>query len=171
MPAKKHIATITVGAGGAANITFASIPQAGTDLLVEVSTGPNAGNQSVYLLLNGASTSFSSKYLYGSGTAVASGTRTDNVFQGLTGSATAALGPSNGRVLIPNYAGTSNKAITVDTVWEQNGSTAFQWFYAGQWAQTSAVTSLQLTAVSLFTEGSTASLYMFTKGSGGASVA
>lgn len=171
MPAKKHIATITVAAGGAASISFTSIPQAGTDLLVEVSTGPSGGNQSVYLWLNGANTNFTSRYLYGSGTATASGTRTDNIFQGLTGSATAALGPSNGRVFIPNYTGSANKAISVDAVWEQNSSIAFQWLYAGQWAQTAAITSLQLTAVDLFTEGSTASLYMFTKGSGGASVA
>lgn len=171
MPTKKHLATITVGAGGAASISFTGIPQTGTDLLVEVSTGPSGGNQSVYLWLNGLNTNFSSRYLYGSGTATASGTRTDNVFQGLTGSATAALGPSNGSVFIPNYAGAANKAISVNTVWELNSSVSFQWLYAGQWAQTAAITSLQFTVVDGFTEGSTASLYMFTKGSGGASVA
>jgi len=42
---------------------------------------------------------------------------------------------------------------------------------AGVWPQTAAITSVQILGVGNFEQNSTASLYLITKGSGGASVA
>ena len=69
------IATVTVGAGGAASIEFTSIPSTYTDLQVLVST--RASNASIInnqrWTFNSSSTGYSYKELYGDGSNAASG--------------------------------------------------------------------------------------------------
>lgn len=176
MPAKKHLATITVGAGGAASIEFTSIPQVGTDLFVVLS-GRNSGSEpNFWVQLNGSASSNTTRYLYGSGNdagASASNTSTSGAIAGwasMSGNTASSFGSTS--VLVPNYSGADNKGIAIDGISETNGSSAFQGLFAGTWSNAAAVTSVKFTPISgTWAAGSTASLYMFTKGSGGASVA
>lgn len=167
----KLVNSVTVGAGGTASITFSGIPQDATDLVLLVSMGDSGGNQNCYMLFNGSNANFSSVNMYGTGDAVGSNGRTDNVFQGLTSSLTAASAPSAGQISISNYASSLNKTFLIDTTWENTTSTAFQWLTSGRWLNTAAINSITLTATNLFTQYSIASLYTITKGSGGASAA
>ena len=170
------IATVTVGSGGAANITFSSISQLFTDILVIGSFRDSASDvrSNVNILLNANTASNSSaRRLFGSGSAVAS----DN-FSGLTSvpgawtnSANATANTfSNFQIYIPNYAGSTNKSISMDSVTENNATAEQQGLTAGLWASTSAITSIELGSGFTLQQHSTASLYGILKGSGGATV-
>jgi hypothetical protein len=162
------VSTVTVGAGGAASITFSGIPQNATDILIKASLYNVSGNNNVNFAFNGSSTSFSSRSLYGTGASVASTSRTDNVFGGV------ANGNSNfssAGIYIPNYAGSTVKTFSIETVFEDNATIAFQWLHAGLWSSTAAITSITFSPVSnVIAQYSSASLYLITKGSDGATV-
>lgn len=150
------------------SITFSSIAGTATDLLVTCSLAPTAGNNNVLLSFNGSSTSFTSRGLYGTGSAVASYTRSDNVFGAVAGLSTTVF--SNAQIYIPNYAASTSKSFSIDTVTENNATVSFQWLHTGLWLNSAAITSVTLTAADQFATGSTVSLYSITKGSGGATV-
>jgi hypothetical protein len=156
--------TVTVGSGGAANIEFTSIPATYTDLVVKFSgrsarTGIDTDDMLV--TFNGASTNFSARVLYGSGSAAVSFTDT-SLFIGvyLTTTATASAF-SNGEIYIPNYAGSTNKSFSADSVSEQNATKAYATITGNLWNNTAAITSLLLKtgSGSNLVEYSTASLY------------
>jgi hypothetical protein len=66
----------------------------------------------------------------------------------------------NTDIYIPNYAGSANKSVSVDTVEENNGTTARALLGAILWSNTAAITALGLTPVSgSFVQYSTATLY------------
>lgn len=157
----KLIGTVTVGAGGAATIAFSGIPSTETDLVLSVSLAPSAGNNNVLLSFNGSSTSFSSQYIYGTGSATTGGTRSDNVFGALAGLSTTVF--SNAQIYIPNYAGATNKSFAIDTVTENNATVSFQWLHSGQWSNTAAINSITLTAADSFVQNSVVSLYTINK--------
>ena len=174
MPAKKHIATITVGAGGAASIEFAGIPQTGTDLVLEVS-GRNATSQhKLWMQVNASAAGYTYRSLVGSGSTVYSGANGDGNDRFAPQGYTVPAGASNFssiQIFIPNYAGASAKSVSFNGVSEANSSEAYQDATAGLWNSSAAVTSVKLFTSYPWAQYSTASLYMFTKGSGGASVA
>jgi hypothetical protein len=77
----------------------------------------------------------------------------------------------SGALYLPNYAGSTQKSFSVDSVGENNSTTAYQVLTAGLYNQTTAITALSvLTYGSSLVQYSTASLYGILKGSGGASV-
>jgi hypothetical protein len=170
------ISTVTVGAGGANVISFTSIPQTYTDLYLVTSmrnSASNGGNSwlSIPFNFNGSLTSVSSRLLYGTGSATAS--LTDSAMYigfGATSSDATANTFGSGSLYIPNYAGSTNKSSSADGVSETNGTAAGQMLSANLWANTAAITSINLTTGSLWVQNSTASLYGITKGSGGATV-
>lgn len=162
------IASASVGSGGAANIEFTGIPATYTDLLVKFSgrsarTGLDTDDMLV--TFNGASTNFSSIPMYGSGSAAVSFTDT-SLFVGvyLTSTATASAF-SNSEVYIPNYAGSTRKSLSADTVSEQNATKAYATFSAALWTNTAAITSLLLKtgSGSNLVQYSTATLYGISK--------
>lgn len=164
----KLVSTVTVGAGGASSIQFTSIPQTGTDLLLLVSGRSTNTSQAFEIRFNGSSASLSDRYLYGSGSAAASGT--DSAIYGYaTQSTDTASTFGNVQIYVPNYAGSTNKSLSVDSVTENNATAALQVLTAGLWANTAAITSLSLSGFT-FAQYTTASLYTITKGSGGATV-
>jgi len=75
------IATTTVGSGGAASITFSSIPGTYTDLVVKASVRSNQGNiaNSLTIQFNGSSANFTSRFIEGSGSTVSSFTSTNTI--------------------------------------------------------------------------------------------
>jgi hypothetical protein len=162
------VETITAGSGGVASMTFSSIPQTGTDLLLVVSHRAASGGPILKIRPNGSSTGFTARQLYGDGSSRASYTVTDeNIVSMQPGDATANTF-GNTSFYIPNYSGNTNKSISVDSVTENNGTTAYQEIIAILWSNTAAITSIVLTSTVNLAQHSTASLYIVTKGSGGA---
>lgn len=172
-----HISTITVGPSGAASIEFTGIPATGTDLLVVLSgRSGNLGttNGIQYLTINNnGSAIYTSRALKGSGSAASTYTVTNDTLGNIgstNSNASTASTFGNMSIYIPNYAGSTNKSMSIDSITEHNGTEAYAEINATMAATTSAITSLKLMAQSTLQQYSTASLYTITKGSGGATV-
>lgn len=166
------VSTVTVGSGGAASIDFTSIPQTGTDLLLALSERHSVDGNT-RLTFNGSTSGYTMKRLSGTGSSVNSNEYVSGVFiymEGQDNSYTASTF-GNASIYIPNYAGSTNKSVSWDSVTENNSTTADQQLISGVWANTAAITQVTIGLPSgVFTQYSTASLYLIEKGSGGASV-
>ena len=156
------IATVTVGSGGAADIEFTSIPATYTDLVLKLSArGTRALTyEAIKVEFNGSTANLSCKQLYGDGAAAASSSNgTQIVFDTDAANNTTSVFGSH-EIYIPNYAGSTNKSVSIDSVMEQNGTTAYAELVAGLWADISSITSIKLLpAAANFAEHSTATLY------------
>jgi hypothetical protein len=158
------IASSTVGSGGAATISFTSIPSTYTDLQIVYSLRSDTGSaaDNAEITFNGSTTTYSSKRLYGSGSAAASdSSSTYTVSTFINGDGATANTFGNGSLYLPNYAGSTNKSYSIDAVNENNATAAFSGLYALLWATTSAITSVQFkpNGGSNFKQYSTAYLY------------
>jgi hypothetical protein len=159
------ISSSTVGSGGAATITFSSIPSTYTDLLLNTSlrstTTGNANDRAAIVTFNGSASNYLAVRLVAyNGNTVASDTSTgiDIYYTGTTGTANTF---SNDSVYITNYASANNKSISVENASEQNSSTK-NWLslYAWRWADSAAISSITLTPdAGSFAQYSTAYLY------------
>lgn len=159
------ISSVTVGAGGASSIDFTSIPSTYTDLILKVSARGTTNGGALFVRFNGSSTGYSAKQLYGSGSAVGSGAGgggTTYLDGGIIGQSTNTANTfSNQELYIPNYAGSNNKSVSVDSVNENNATEAYAIFNADLWSNTAAITSISLTPQNgvTFVQYSTAYLY------------
>lgn len=168
------ISSVTVGAGGAATISFSSIPQTYTDLLLVIAGRNTATNTAGNMSLNGVTTSFTNRSLWGDGFGnTGSSAFTGGPDFGLSGSGDTANVFASAEFYICNYASASNKALSGIYGTENNGSSNNMAFEATLWANTAAITSITLTpqGSGSFAQNSMASLYGIIKGSGGATVA
>jgi hypothetical protein len=169
------IQSLTVGSGGAASITFSSIPATYTDLIL-ISSARHTSSTNDYLVaqLNGTTTGYSSMYLGGNGTGVEnySGLTTIGFIVGpVGGSAYTANTFQVSTTTIPNYAGATAKLCVQNGGFENNGSTALHAITTSRSTVTAAVTSILIKAISFnLAEHSRFSLYGVLKGSGGATV-
>lgn len=164
MATYKLIASSTVGAGGASSITFSSIPQTYTDLVIKYSLRSSRGGSSTYgfaVSFNSSSANTSGRLLTGNGSSAASVS-----FSGLMSLGNEVLSTvtantfGNGELYIPNYAGSNNKSASVDNVTENNGTTAFAELIANLWANSAAITSITLDGYGAnFVQYSSAYLY------------
>lgn len=150
--------------GTAASVTFSSIPQTYQTLKIICSmrstySGGTGLNASVYYSINGSSASQSGRYINGSGSAAASGTTTTAIISKLNGASMTASTFGNSEITFPNYAGSTNKPITVDSVSENNATAAWQELGASLKSDTAAITSVTLTTDNDFLANSTFSLY------------
>lgn len=173
------VSTVTVGAGGAASIEFTSIAGSFTDLMAVCSLRSNrsAVVDDIRFRINSDSTSgrYSFRFLYGSGSATgsgASGTETSGYMGSGVGNTVTASTNGNAQLYIPNYAGSTQKSYSSDSVTENNATNAEQIITAGLYNQTTAITSLSFFPANgtLWNQYSTISLYGILKGSGGATV-
>jgi hypothetical protein len=115
--------------------------------------------------MNGISANYSDRWLRGTGSAASSSNDTGFSYWPaiyVDGSSDTTNTFGNFIVSIPNYAGSTAKVMSWDAVTENNASFATQMIGAGLQASTAAVTSLTLTAGTLFAVGSTFSLYGLT---------
>jgi len=162
------IGSTTVGSGGQAAIDFTAISGSYTDLAiyfsargVATSDFPAAG-----MKFNSSSTSYSSRFLLGSGSSASSGSGGSTYIRlgNADGSAQTGSTFANTFIYIPNYAGSNNKSVSVDMVSENNATAAYANLSAGLWSNTAAITS-----ISLFIDGAnlaeytTATLYGISK--------
>lgn len=162
------IASVTVGAGGAASIDFTSIPSTYTDLCVKLSTRLNGAAATVRTSFNGSASGYSERMLYtnastGPFSASRSGTYVEWMYSDGTNNTANTF--NNADVYIPNYAGSNNKSFSIDNANEQNG-TADQLINinAALWANSAAITSITFTTGSTsFVQYSTATLYGISK--------
>jgi hypothetical protein len=159
------IASSTVGSGGAATITFSSIPSTFTDLCVKLSLRNDNANtipRSVFIGFNGTSTNESGRYLLGYNTSAQSGTLASDMYivYGLQEAGTTASTFASSELYIPNYASSNYKSSSADGVIEGNTSVAQLAFTANLWSNTAAITSITFTPeVGNFVQYSTAYLY------------
>ena len=166
------ISSVTVGSGGAATITFSSIPATYTDLvLVHSLRATNSSSarpeDTLLIRLNGDSTgtNYTIIYITGNGASSSSGTITsgyNGAYAGdFNGSTSEANTFANGSLYIPNYAGSNQKSYSADMVQENNAATAYMSLQAGLYNQTTAITSLTLIDhnANNFAQYSTAYLY------------
>ena len=160
--------TVTVGSGGAANISFTSIPATYTDLIVKFSGRTNytgAANDGVTLAFNGSTANFTTRFVFGDGASPSSST-SGSYTAGITGAANATASTfGSGEIYIPNYAGSTNKSVSVDTVNENNATSALALLGATLWSITSAITSITLTPTfgTLWNQHTSATLYGISK--------
>ncbi len=174
MPVKKLVQSVTVGAGGAASIEFTSIPQTGTDLLIICSLRNTNSNQKLWVQFNSSTTGYSYRGLAGDGTSAFSGANGDGTDRIATNTFVVPIGTDtfgNCSLYIPNYSGSTAKSVSIDAVGEANASTAYMDIDAASWSGTAAIASIKLFLATNLAQYSTASLYIITKGSGGATVA
>jgi hypothetical protein len=164
------IETKTLGTA-AASIEFTSIPQTFTDLLIVSSlrSTRNAGIDTSIIRFNGITTGYSLRELGGDGAAAFTGSSSTAGAGLATDAANTANTFANNSCYIPNYAGSTNKSFSTDTVNETNATTAYQILLANLWSNTAAITSFILTpnVGPNWAAGSTVSLYGITKGSDG----
>ena len=159
----RAIQTVTVGAGGIAEIDFQSIPQTYTDLMLVFSTREEStASAEMFLKFNNTTSNLQTKWFRGNGSSATSGT-TSNM-QLLTNSNSALASTfSNTYFYIPNYAGNNNKSAMSDGVVENNVTNSpdvFQNMAAYLWSDTAAITRITAYLSSGdFAEHSTATLY------------
>lgn len=156
----KLIASTTVGAGGAANITFSSISSAYTDLKLVWSVRAGA-DTAVAISFNGVTTNLSRRTLFGDGSAASSVTGSNLYILGGEGrSDWTANTFGNAEIYIPNYTSSNNKSASADAANENNATTAYMSLTAGLWSSSAAITSVTITPnAGTFEQYSSAYLY------------
>lgn len=165
------LATVTVGAGGIASVSFSNIPQTYTDLKLVVSARSTRNNatypvDNLNIAFNGASAGVSvaqrSLYTYEAtgSQIIASGNDTYlNNFMIKADGGTASTF-SSGEVYVSNYTSSNVKPISMDSVAENNSTKAWLMFNAGVSLITAPITSIQMYALSgNLVEHSTFTLY------------
>lgn len=147
-----------------ATIVFSSIPQTYTDLYLVCSLRSDADPET-FLYPNGSTSNLSGRLLRGNGSSADSAavvrwysnlsTATSNTFSNMT-------------AYFPNYAGSTAKSYSADSVSENNGTTAYQSINAGLWNDTTAISSLTIDLSSgNFVQYSSATLFGITAGQSG----
>lgn len=141
------IASVTVGSGGASSIDFTSIPSTYTDLVVKLSirnTSTESTNQ-IYVQPNSATTNLSSKLLFGNASIASSASYTSasSLWGYCSGNGSTSNTFGNSEFYFPNYAGSNNKSVIIDSVNETNATSASQSLLAGLWSSSTAISSLK----------------------------
>jgi hypothetical protein len=159
------IAAVSVGSGGASSIDFTSIPSTYTDLLIVLSARSARSDvrDSAELTFNNNTSNYTTRTLRGNGSSVDSGTGYSSSSinrPDVNGATSTANSFSNISFYISNYAGSNNKSVSIDSVFENNATEAWQILAAGLWSDSAAITSAKLEIdVSTFVQYSTATLY------------
>jgi hypothetical protein len=157
------IASITLGANSS-SVTFNSIPQTYTDLILVASVvGSSTASYSLLTLNSNTGANYSRSYMIGFGTTVTGG-RDSNAtsFAGLDIPATGST-PYNGTYNFLNY---SNTTTFKTTLLRENAGTAHIALHASLFRSTSAITTITLTPnANSYGTGSTFNLYGILAGS------
>jgi hypothetical protein len=164
------IAHTEVGSGGAANITFTSIPATFTDLVIVFSNRSTAaqgvGGAAGQIQFNTYATDPTSRALRGQGSGSPASFTFPQFVTNASDSTSSTFG--NASIYITNYASSAAKSISIDSVSENNATFAEQQINAMLWSVTSAITSIRLITFSgNLAEFTSATLYGITAGSSG----
>jgi hypothetical protein len=161
-----QIASVTVTASTQAEINFTSIPATYTDLCLVLSarTDRSGNPDQVSIQFNGSTTGYSQRTLEGYNNGTSSYTNTFvYAYTNAAGSTSSTFG--NCQFYIPNYAGSTNKSVSVESAVENNSALGGEFPAAGLWSNTAAITSIKLYLPSTFNfvQYSTATLYGISK--------
>jgi hypothetical protein len=170
MSAWTVIAHTELSSAAAANITFSSIAATYTDLALVFSLRSTqaSGNEQVRLTINGSTADFEKRGLQGNGSVTSSFGGFDSQIGYTSSGNNTASTFGNGMLYIPNYAGSTNKSISIDAVSETNATEAFQTIFAQLWSVTNPITSIAIRTLNgNLAQYSSATLYGITKGSSG----
>lgn len=168
--AQTLIQTYNIGSGGIASVTFASIPQTYTDLLITASvrtarTGASTISDGLELRLNNTTSGYSGRFGFTDGSSAS--TQSYTATAGLTVSANAATANifSNSQAYIPNYTSSGFKTINSENCAENNAVFGYVLFDTALWSNTAAITSIVCipTSATNILEHSTISLYGISK--------
>jgi len=162
---KTYINRIDVGSGGAASVSFTSIPQGYDGLYILVSDRSNraATNDALIMKLNG--TTSTGKRIYGSGSS-ASSTSNPDPLNGADNDESGLF--SNIQFTIPRYASTDQyKSWSSEGVETTDGAAAYQSVTSGFYQSNNAVSSIEFTVETGtgFIEGSSFTIYGYIAGS------
>lgn len=150
------------------SVTFSSIPNTYTDLVVRISARSDRAttNNSIRLIFNSSSAAnYSYTGLIGSGSTASFGTTSLNTlanFGSTEGSSNTANTFSSHELYIPAYAGSLTKPFSSFNTVENNTTAAEISTYANLWNNTSAISSITFTAAGTgvgFVSGSSFYLY------------
>lgn len=134
------IASSTVGSGGSTQVDFTSIANTYTDLCIKISArNTNANYGGFYMRFNSSTSGYTQRRIKQEGTTVSSDTSTEIPFEQSTWTASVF---GNSEIYIPNYAGSNNKSVSIDSVTENNGTDNRNTLGAWIWSNTSAITSI-----------------------------
>lgn len=161
------LASVTVGSGGAATIDFTSIAASWTDLLLVISARDSRTTDTwsnITMRFNSDSgNNYSGRLLYGQGSSafsVSNSAQSSILYLYANANSTTANTFSSVQIYIPNYAGSNNKSVSIDSVVEDNATNALNGLTAGLWSSSAAITSISLTpGTANFRQYSTATLY------------
>ena len=164
MPTFTQIGTAqVVGAGGAPEITFTSIPSTYTDLCLKVSvrSARSATWDNLQLKINNSTSNMSYRYIVGNGASATSGSLSVFYVGDIPAASATSSTFANQEIYFPNYAGSANKSASSDSVAETNATTAYAYLGAHLWSQSTAINELTLFTGNLenFAQYSTAYLY------------
>ena len=172
MSAMTLIEHIESPAGGFSQVNLTSIPQTYTDLMLLISFRSSYGQvaPAFGLHLNGISSNHKSILMYGTGTSAGGFPVTNRPYDFFpSGSPSTNNTFGNALVLIPNYAGSKNKSLYIDSVSENDSNTVTTAFVTATWSNTAAITSIEIIpdSASTIVEHSSVSLYGILAGSDG----
>ena len=137
----ESIATVTVGSGGSATVTFSSIPATFTHLQLRIML-PTSGDEPILRFNSDSGSNYSRHGLFGNGSSAAAYGVASDTYDGLS------AGSSQPNVIITDildYANT-NKYKTTRTLagFDQNGSGTIA-LRSANWRNTNAITTITLT--------------------------
>tara|TARA_R110000744_G_scaffold3568_1_gene13489 strand:+ start:435 stop:941 length:507 start_codon:yes stop_codon:yes gene_type:complete len=161
------IETISVGSGGANSLEWLNVPNDGVDLVLLVSARTTESQRSVLMRLQLNNDSTQGNYYYhdllGNGDNVYAGKGTFQTPVTTQGNTSTSNTFSNTSIYISNYASSTSKRISVDTVTENNATNADTQIVSGSYTTTSAISRIKFyNASETLLEHSTASLYKIT---------
>jgi hypothetical protein len=155
-------------------ISFTSISSSFTDLMLVLSLRGSLNNPQIGHLLrfnNDSGTNYKTLAVTGNGSSAGALSQTSETYI-YTGQAPAltATGSTFGNtsIYIPNYAGSSQKSVSIDATRETNGTSVYLTFMGGLWTSTAAINRIDIVCeVANWEAYSSATLYGILKGSDG----
>jgi hypothetical protein len=165
MPTTYTLITSTVLGSGSSDVTFSSIPQTYTDLVVRVSMRSTGANQITRFNINGdAGNFYSYTVLQGNGGTVGTsnntGVGTMQWNESMTSSTDTGSTFGVMELYIPNYTATQNRQLSNVYVTEGNTSTQYINLNSNLYKSSTAITSISFTKSSFqFAIGSSFNLY------------
>jgi len=140
----------------AASVTFTTIPQTYTDLILKISArSTSTAGADIYANLkiqfnSDTGNNYNGILLFTNLGSPGSGSYTSQpgyLFSYANGNVTTASTFSNMEIYIPNYTGSNQKVYSVDGVVENNASNGFVEMAAERWTGTSAITTIDVVSL------------------------